>query len=131
MIPNDLKYTNDHEWVRVEGEVGVIGITHFAQDQLGDIVYVELPAVGDALTAGERFGTVESVKTVSDLLAPISGEVIEINPILQEDNADFRPEVVNEEPFGEGWMVKVRVANAAELDNLLDAAAYKGITEEA
>lgn len=129
MIPSDLKYTSDHEWLRLQGEIGEIGITHFAQDQLGDIVYVELPAVGDAVVAGERFGTVESVKTVSDLLAPVSGEVVEVNPILQEDGDDFRPEVVNEDPFGAGWMLRVRLSNSAEVDSLLDADGYKAITE--
>lgn len=131
MIPNDLKYSKDHEWVRLNGDVAEIGITDFAQDQLGDIVFVEVPEMGAVLTAGERMGVVESVKTVSDVFAPVSGEVVEINPKLVEDNEDFQPEIVNSDPFGEGWMVRVRLSNAAEIETLLDADAYKAITEEA
>ena len=131
MIPNDLKYTNDHEWVRVNGDVAEIGITDFAQEQLGDIVFVEVPALGTVLEAGERLGVVESVKTVSDVFAPVSGEVIEINPLLVEDNDEFSPEIVNSDAFGKGWMVRVRMSNAAELDKLLSAADYKIVTEEA
>lgn len=131
MIPEDLKYTNDHEWIRVNGDVGEIGITHFAQDQLGDIVFVEVPEVGAKLEKGSTFGVVESVKTVSDLFAPVSGEVVEINPLLVESGDEFTPEIVNEDPFGKGWMIRVRIENPAELDELLDAAAYKKITEEA
>ncbi len=130
MIPNDLKYTNDHEWVRVNGDVAEVGITHFAQEQLGDIVFVEVPAVGTVLAAGDRLGVVESVKTVSDVFAPVSGEVIEINPLLVEDNDDFQPEIVNSDPFGEGWMVRVRMSDSAELGKLLSAADYKIVTEE-
>ena len=131
MIPNDLKYTNDHEWVRVNGDVAEVGITHFAQEQLGDIVFVEVPEVGAVLAAGERLGVVESVKTVSDVFAPVSGEVIEINPLLVEDNEEFQPEIVNSDPFGEGWMVRVRMSDSAELDKLLTPEAYKTVTEEA
>ncbi len=131
MIPNELKYTNDHEWVRVNGDVAEIGITHFAQDQLGDIVFVEIPAVGTMLEAGVALGVVESVKTVSDILAPVSGEVLEVNPKLQEDGDDFHPELVNSDPYGEGWMLRLRLSDSAELDKLLDAEAYKAITEEA
>ena len=130
MIPNDLKYTNDHEWVRVNGDVAEVCITHFAQEQLGDIVFVEVPAVGTVLAAGDRLGVVESVKTVSDVFAPVSGEVIEINPLLVEDNDDFQQEIVNSDPFGEGWMVRVRMSNSAELGKLLSAADYKIVTEE-
>lgn len=130
MIPNDLKYTNDHEWVRVNGDVAEVGITHFAQEQLGDIVFVEVPAVGTVLAAGDRLGVVESVKTVSDVFAPVSGEVIEINPLLVEDNDGFQPEIVNSDPFGEGWMVRVRMSDSAELGKLLSAADYKIVTEE-
>ena len=131
MIPQDLKYTNEHEWIRVNGDVGEVGITHFAQDQLGDIVYVELPAVGAKLTKGQTFGVVESVKTVSDLYAPLSGEVVEVNPELLSEADDFKPELVNDDPFGQGWMLRLRMADPSELAGLLDAAAYKKITEEA
>lgn len=103
-IPDNLKYTKDHEWVRLEGEFAFVGITHHAQDQLGDVVFIELPAVGAEVAAGDTFGTVESVKAVSDLYAPISGEVVEINEALVDT-----PEVVNQDPYGEGWMVKVKV----------------------
>ena len=132
MIPQDLKYTNDHEWVRVtEDNVAVVGITYFAQDQLGDIVFVEVPEVGKLYSQGESLGTVESVKTVSDMYAPVSGEVIEVNPCLCEDNDEFTPEVINQEPFGKGWIARIKMSNPADLDNLLDAAAYKKITEDA
>lgn len=131
MIPNDLKYTKDHEWVRVNGDIAEVGITHFAQDQLGDIVFVEVPALNTVLSAGERLGVVESVKTVSDVFAPVSGEVVEINPLLVEDGDDFQPEIVNSDPFGEGWMVRVRMSDASELEKLLSAEGYKEITEEA
>ncbi len=131
MIPQDLKYTNEHEWIRVNGEVGEVGITHFAQGQLGDIVYVELPAVGAKLTKGQTFGVVESVKTVSDLFAPLTGEVLEVNPELLSEADDFKPELVNDDPFGKGWMLRIRMSDASELEGLLDAAAYKRITEEA
>jgi glycine cleavage system H protein len=131
MIPQDLKYTNEHEWIRVTGDTVEVGITHFAQDQLGDIVYVELPAVGTKLTKGQTFGVVESVKTVSDLYAPLTGEVVEVNPELLSEADDFKPELVNDDPFGQGWMLRLRMADPAELAGLLDAAAYKKITEEA
>ncbi|MDO5295650.1 MAG: glycine cleavage system protein GcvH [bacterium] len=131
MIPNDLKYTNDHEWVRVNGDIAEVGITHFAQEQLGDIVFVEVPAVGTAVAAKDRLGVVESVKTVSDVFAPVSGEVVEINPLLVEDNDDFQPEIVNSDPFGEGWMVRLRMSKPEELSGLLSAEDYKIVTEEA
>ena len=122
-VPGDLLYTSDHEWLRRDdaspGEA-VVGITHFAQDQLGDVVYLDLPGVGASLTAGERFGEVESVKTVSDLYAPVSGEVVAANGELEE-----QPELVNDEPYGGGWLVRVRIADEAELDALLDADAYR------
>jgi glycine cleavage system H protein len=124
MYPADLKYTKDHEWIRVDGETGTIGITDFAQQQLGDVVYVDLPEVGAHLTAGETFGTIESVKAVSELYAPVSGEVIAVNTALKD-----KPEDVNAKPH-DSWMIKVRLANAAETGGLLDAAAYQSHTGE-
>lgn len=121
-IPSELKYTKEHEWLRVEGDVVVVGITDHAQAQLGDVVFVDLPAVGAKLKQGATFGTVESVKAVSDLYAPVSGEVIEVNALLASS-----PEKVNTEPYGAAWMLKVKVANAAELDALLDAKAYAAL----
>ena len=118
-IPAELKYTKDHEWVKLEGDIATIGITEFAQSALGDIVYVEVETVGETLAQEEVFGSVEAVKTVSDLFLPMSGEIIELNEAL-EDN----PELVNNDPYGAGWMVKVRVSNTSEFDDLLDAAAY-------
>ncbi|MEY4595938.1 MAG: hypothetical protein RLZZ506_353 [Bacteroidota bacterium] len=118
-IPAELKYTKDHEWVKLEGDIATIGITEFAQSELGDIVYVEVETVGETLAQEEVFGSVEAVKTVSDLFLPMSGEIIELNESL-EDN----PELVNNDPYGAGWMVKVRVSNTSEFDDLLDAAAY-------
>lgn len=123
--PQDLKYSKEHEWVRVEGSKAYIGITDFAQDELGDIVFVELPKVGTQLQANETFGTVESVKTVSDLFAPVSGKVVEVNAALEDT-----PESVNDSPYQEGWMVVVEVSNPDELNKLLDAAAYKAETED-
>ena len=124
MYPADLKYTKDHEWVRVDGNTGAIGITNFAQQQLGDVVYVDLPEVGTQLTAGQTFGTIESVKAVSELYAPVSGEVLEINTALKD-----KPEDVNARPH-DTWMIKVRLANAAETADLMDAAAYQVHTGE-
>jgi glycine cleavage system H protein len=124
MYPADLKYTKDHEWVRVEGDTGSIGITNFAQQQLGDVVYVDLPEVGAKLTAGQTFGTIESVKAVSELYAPVSGEVVDVNTALKD-----KPEDVNAKPH-ESWMIKVRLANAAETSDLMDAAAYQSHTGE-
>ena len=121
-IPAELKYTKDHEWIRLEGDTAVIGITDYAQDQLGDIVYVEIETEGETLDHEEVFGTVEAVKTVSDLFMPIAGEVIEFNSAL-EDN----PALVNEDPYGEGWMIKVKVSDSSELSALLDAAAYQDL----
>lgn len=125
-VPAGLKYTKEHEWVKVEGNIGTIGITDFAQDQLGDVVFVEVPAVGRVLKAHEQFGVVESVKTVSDLYSPISGKVVEVNGAL-----DGSPETVNASPFGDGWMIKVEISNPADLDALLDAAAYEAFIKEA
>ena len=119
--PTDLKYTKDHEWIRLEGDTGAIGITDFAQQQLGDVVYVELPAEGTQLTAGQVFGTIESVKAVSELFAPVAGEVVEVNSGLKD-----KPENVNGKPH-ETWMVKVKLSNAAEAAGLLDAAAYEAL----
>jgi len=125
-IPEELKYTKDHEWALVEGNVVTIGITHHAQEQLGDVVYIELPDEEDEITKGETFGVVESTKAVSDLYAPISGTVVEMNdPLLDA------PETVNTDPYGDAWMIKVEVADTADLDGMLDAAAYKKFVEEA
>ena len=129
MIPEELRYTEEHEWVRAQGEVAEIGITHFAQDQLGDIVYVELPAVGFKLEVGKRFGVVESVKTVSELYSPVDGEVVEINSTLSQDSDSFDPEAVNREPYGVGWMIKAKLANPAAVNDLLDAQGYAKHTE--
>ena len=121
-IPSELKYTKDHEWVRLEGDVAVIGITDFAQSELGDIVYVEVETVDETLDADEVFGTVEAVKTVSDLFLPISGEIIEFNEALEDE-----PEKVNTDPYGEGWMVKVKCADASQVDDLMSADDYKNL----
>jgi glycine cleavage system H protein len=121
-FPESLRYTKDHEWIRMEGDVAVIGITDFAQHELGDIVYVEIESVGKELASGDVFGTVEAVKTVSDLYLPVNGSVTEVNPKL---NAN--PELVNTDPYGEGWMVKMKVSNASEVDALMDAAAYQSL----
>jgi glycine cleavage system H protein len=118
-IPSELKYTKDHEWVRVDGDIAIIGITDFAQSELGDIVYVEIETIGETVEKEAVFGTVEAVKTVSDLFMPITGEVLELNDALEGN-----PELVNSDPYGEGWMVKVKVADASQLAELLDAAAY-------
>lgn len=119
-IPAELRYSENHEWVRVEGNRAVIGITDFAQNELGDIVFVELPAVGDAVRAGDSFGSVESVKTVSELYAPVSGQVVEVNEALND-----APERVNKAPYGDGWLIVVELADAAELDKLWSADKYK------
>lgn len=126
MIPNDLKYTREHEWIRVEGTLGTIGITHFAQSALGDVVFVELPEVGRVLKLGEAFGVVESVKTVSDLYSPISGRVVKVNEKLMD-----APETVNQDPYGEGWIIVIEIASPAELGGLLDAEAYQQVTADA
>ena len=126
MIPADLRYTKEHEWVRVDGDVATIGITQHAADQLGDIVFVELPAVGRALEQFATFGVVESVKAVSDLFAPVGGEVLEANGTLAA-----APEVVNSDPYGAGWMLRIRLADAAQVAALLDPAAYEALVAEA
>lgn len=119
-FPADLKYTKDHEWIRVDGDTGVAGITDYAQSELGDVVFVELPAVGTKLQQGKQFGTIEAVKTVSDIFAPVGGEIIEVNVALKDS-----PEVVNKEPYGGGWMVKIKIGNKAELNSLLDVSKYQ------
>jgi glycine cleavage system H protein len=125
MVPTDLRYTKDHEWVRVAGDEATIGVTAYAADQLGDIVFVELPAVGRQLGQFATFGVVESVKAVSDLFAPVGGEVVAVNEALTG-----RPELVNGDPYGEGWMVRIRIADPAELAGLMDGAAYDALTAE-
>jgi glycine cleavage system H protein len=119
-FPSDLKYSKDHEWVRAEGNTGTVGITDFAQKELGDIVYVDITAKSDTVAKDGLFGTVEAVKTVSDLFLPVGGKVVETNPGLDAD-----PEAVNKDPYGKGWMVKIEITDAKELDSLMDAEAYK------
>ena len=121
-FPADLFYTKDHEWIRLEGDTAIIGITDFAQDQLGDIVFVDIPSVGDSMEAEAVFGSVEAVKTVSDLFLPLAGEVVEMNSDL-----DSNPEWVNSDPYGKGWMVKIRLADASDRQGLMDAEAYKAL----
>ncbi len=118
-IPGDLKYTKDHEWVKVEGDIATVGITDFAQGELGDIVFVEIETEGETLDEEATFGTVEAVKTVSDLFMPVSGEITEVNTTLETE-----PEIVNSDPYGAGWMVKIKLSDASQLDSLMDAAAY-------
>ncbi|WP_294620062.1 glycine cleavage system protein GcvH [uncultured Bacteroides sp.] len=120
-FPNDVKYTKEHEWIRLEGDVAYVGITDYAQEQLGDIVFVDIQTVGETLAAGEAFGTIEVVKTISDLFLPVAGEVLEQNEALEE-----QPELVNKDPYGEGWLIKMKPADA-DLDSLLDAEAYKAL----
>ncbi len=119
-IPENLKYTKDHEWIKVDGDEAVVGITDFAQGELGDIVFVEIETEGETLGKGDVFGTIEAVKTVSDMFIPVSGEVIEVNPKI-----DDTPEIVNKDPYGDGWLIKVKMSDTSELDALLDAEAYK------
>lgn len=124
MYPDDLKYTKDHEWVRLKGDRGVVGITHYAQKQLGDVVYLELPEVGRKLKVQETFGTVESVKAVSELFSPVAGEVAEANTALVQ-----APEKINSDPYGESWMIAVKLSDPAAVQGLMDAAAYKAFVE--
>ena len=124
-FPAELKYTKDHEWIKVEGSVATIGITEFAQRELGDIVYIDIPSVGKVTKQDDVFGTVEAVKTVSDLFMPVTGTVTEVNPALNN-----QPELVNSDPYGEGWMVKVTIEAGADVDSLLSADAYKAIIGE-
>jgi len=121
-IPSELKYTKDHEWVKIEGDVAIVGITEFAQSELGDIVYVEIETIGETLDQEEVFGSVEAVKTVSDLFMPLSGEILEFNEALEGN-----PELVNSDPYGEGWMIKLKLTDASQYDQLLDAATYEGL----
>ena len=124
-FPSNVKYTSEHEWIRLEGGIAYVGITDYAQDQLGDIVFVDIPTEGESLGKGETFGTIEVVKTVSDLFLPIGGEVLEINPALEE-----KPELVNQDPYGEGWLIKIKPTDISEMDDLLDAEAYKQTINE-
>ncbi len=121
-FPQNLKYTSEHEWIRLEGDVAYVGITDYAQEQLGDIVFVDIPTVGESLEAGDIFGTIEVVKTISDLFLPVTGEVLEQNEALEGT-----PELVNKDPYGEGWLIKVKVADVADVAGLLDAEAYKAV----
>lgn len=121
-FPQNVKYTNEHEWIRLEGDVAYVGITDYAQEQLGDIVFVDIPTVGETLEANEVFGTIEVVKTISDLFLPIAGEIVEQNETLEEN-----PELVNKDPYGEGWLIKMKPTNVSDLDSLLDAEAYKAV----
>jgi len=122
--PEELKYTKEHEWLRIEGNIATIGITDYAQGELGDIVFIELPAVGDEIKCTETLGTIEAVKAVSDMFSPLTGKVTEVNSALEDD-----PAVINSDPYGAGWMVKVEVADVGELEQLLDAAVYSRLTE--
>ncbi len=121
-FPQNLKYTNEHEWIRVEGEFAYVGITDYAQEQLGDIVFVDIPTVGETLEAGDTFGTIEVVKTISDLFLPIAGEVLELNEALEEN-----PELVNKDPYGEGWLIKMKPADVRTVEDLLSAEAYQAV----
>ena len=123
-LPENLKYTKEHEWIRVEGDVAVVGITDFAQGELGDIVFVEIETVGETLAMGETFGTVEAVKTVSDLFMPVGGEVVEFNSALENS-----PELINKDAYGEGWMIKIKMEDQSQLDELMDAAAYQAMLD--
>jgi glycine cleavage system H protein len=119
-FPESLKYTKDHEWIQIDGDTGIVGITDYAQGELGDVVFVELPPVGKVVKAHDSFGTIEAVKAVSDIYAPASGSIVAVNPELEKT-----PEVVNKDPYGKGWMVKIKLSNASEVSGLLSAAAYK------
>ena len=121
-FPVDIRYTSEHEWIRVEGDEAYVGITDYAQSELGEIVFVDVPTLGETVGQGEVFGSIEAVKTVSDLNVPVSGEVLEVNGAL-----DAQPELVNNDPYGEGWIIRISVKDAAELDNLMDAKAYQAI----
>jgi glycine cleavage system H protein len=123
-VPENLHYSKDHEWVRVDGDVAIIGITDYAQNSLGDVVYVELPKTGDDFSANESFGSVESVKAVSEMFTPVTGEVLEINETLTDE-----PENVNSDPYGDGWMIRLRMSNPGEVDSLLTAAEYEDFTK--
>ena len=124
-FPTNIKYTSEHEWIRLEGEEAYVGISDYAQDQLGDIVFVDIPTEGETLAKGDTFGTIEVVKTVSDLFIPVGGEFIEINPNLED-----QPELVNKDPYGEGWLIRIKPTDVTDMDDLLDAAAYKQLINE-
>ena len=124
-FPTNVKYTKEHEWIRQEGDVAYVGITDYAQDQLGDIVFVDIPTVGETLAADEVFGTIEEEKTISDLFLPVNGEILEQNETLAD-----QPELVNQDPYGEGWLIKIKPAADADFDSLLDAEAYKALINE-
>lgn len=124
-FPEELKYTKEHEWIRLDGDVAYIGITDYAQEQLGDIVFVDVPSVGEKLEAGEVFGTIEVVKTISDLFLPVAGEIVEQNEALEE-----KPELVNQDPYGAGWIIKIKPAADADFDSLLDYKEYKKTVNE-
>ena len=126
MYPDDLKYTREHEWARAKGDRVTVGITHYAQDALGDVVYVDIPTVGTAVTGGESFGEVESTKSVSDIYSPVSGTIVERNDVL-----DKSPELINSDPYGQGWLVVVEASDPAELDALMDAGAYSDMVADA
>jgi len=132
-IPADLVYTKDHEWLRVEGENGYIGVTDFAQGELGDIVFVEIETLGETLKKEEVFGTIEAVKTVSDMFMPVGGEILEVNPLLEESPEvinkvlEESPEVINKDPYGKGWMIKIKITDSSEMSGLLSAEEYKGL----
>ncbi len=121
-VPENLSYTKDHEWLRVEGEFGYVGITDFAQSELGDIVFIEIETMGESLSKEDVFGTIEAVKTVSDMFMPVSGEILEVNPALEES-----PEVINKDPYGKGWMIKIKMSNPAEVNALLDSTKYSAL----
>ena len=123
-VPANLLFTKDHEWIKIEGSEALVGITDYAQTELGEIVFVELPAVGDAISMESSFGTVEAVKAVSDLFMPVSGEILSINPMLED-----KPELINEEPYGEGWMIRIRLSNPAQIDALLSPEAYSKLIQ--
>lgn len=123
-LPSELKYTKDHEWIKIEGNVATVGITEFAQGELGDIVYVDVDTLDDTVEEGEIFGSVEAVKTVSDLFMPLSGEVTEFNEELEDE-----PELVNSDPYGKGWMIKIEMSDSSQIENLLDAEAYKELIQ--
>jgi glycine cleavage system H protein len=121
-VPENLLYTKDHEWIRIDGDTGFVGITDFAQGELGDVVFIEIETLGETLKKEEVFGTIEAVKTVSDMFMPVGGEIIEVNPALEES-----PDVVNKDPYGKGWMIKIRITDLSETDNLMKAEDYKAI----
>jgi glycine cleavage system H protein len=135
MKQEELYYSKEHEWVGIQGDVATIGITHYAQDQLGEIVYIELPEAGEAYAKMDKVGTIESVKTVSDLFTPLGGEVIELNPSLMDriggdENPDFHPENVNQDPYGEGWILKIKMTNPADAKELMSLGDYKALIGE-